>query len=77
MPSRDIKTVMEAHVDELMAITGVVGVYVGETGDGIPCIKVMAARKTPELAKQVPEVLEGHPGLIHETGEIKGLSGDG
>ena len=29
MPTRDIKTVMEAHVDSLMAIPGVVGVGVG------------------------------------------------
>ncbi len=71
MPTRDINTVKEAHVQELMAIQGVVGVYVGELNDHSPCIGVMVVKKTDELEQKIPNVLEGYPVKIDETGEIK------
>ena len=74
MATRDIKEVMEAHTEELMAIPGVVGVYIGALGDGTPCIKVMVIEKTPELEQKIPKALEGHPIVIEETGEIRPLS---
>ena len=55
MPSRDINAVLRDHDDELMAIPGVVGVFVGLLQDGkTPCLKVMAARKTPALERKIP-----------------------
>ncbi len=72
MPVRDINDVLRNHDSELMAIPGVVGVYVGMMEDGkTPCLKVMAARKTPELALKVPKYLEGYPVIVEETGIIR------
>jgi len=70
---RDINTVKEEHTDELMAISGVVGLFVGETEEKIPCIRVMVVKKTAELEKKIPSKIEGHPVIIDETGEIKPL----
>ena len=71
MPQRDINAVKEAHTKELMALPGVVGVYVGELDDHTPAIGVMVVKKTPELGQKIPKVLEGYPVKIDETGEIK------
>jgi hypothetical protein len=71
---RDINEVMNAHVNELMALPGVVGVFIGALDNGTPCIKVMVIKASPELDKKIPRDLEGHPVLIVETGEIKPLS---
>ena len=71
---RDINEVMEAHVAKLMALPGVVGVFVGALDNGTPCIKVMVIKANPELERKIPRDLEGHPILIVETGEIKPLS---
>lgn len=71
---RDINEVMEAHVANLMALPGVVGVFIGALDNGTPCIKVMVVKTTPELEKKIPPDLEGHPVLIVETGEIRPLS---
>jgi hypothetical protein len=73
MPTRDIKTVMEAHVDELMAIPGVAGVAIGALDDGTPCIKVMVVEDTDELRRRIPERLEGHPVVIVESGAFRPL----
>ncbi|HEY6192511.1 MAG TPA: hypothetical protein VI215_09345 [Bacteroidota bacterium] len=70
-PRRDINLVKEAHSAELMALPGVVGVYVGALDDGKPCIGVMVVRKTRELEEKIPPVLEGYPVRIEETGKIK------
>jgi hypothetical protein len=68
---RDINLVKEAHTGELMALPGVVGVYVGALGDGNACIAVMVIKKTRELEQKIPATLEGYPVKIDETGEIK------
>lgn len=74
MPQRDIGLVLQDHDDELMAIPGVVGVFVGLLDDGkTPCIKVMAARKTPGLRRRIPDSLEGYPVILEETGVIRPL----
>ena len=74
MPRRDINAVLRAHQDELMAIPGVVGVYVGLMDDGkTPCLKVMVSEKTRELEQQIPKSLEGYPVVIEETGVIRPL----
>ncbi|MFA4946992.1 MAG: hypothetical protein WC674_00595 [Candidatus Krumholzibacteriia bacterium] len=72
-PSRDIKSVMEAHVDDLMAIPGVVGVAIGELKDGTPCIQVLVVERTSELRRKIPKTLEGHPIDIVVSGIIKPL----
>ena len=73
-PKRDINAVLAAHDKELLAIPGVVGVYVGVREDGhTPCLKVMLARETPESARGIPRLLEGYPVVTEVTGEIRPL----
>ena len=73
--SRDIKIVMEAHVDELMKIPGVAAVAIGELEDKTPCIKVYVIEKTSEIEEKVPAELEGHPVVVEVSGEITPMSG--
>jgi len=73
-PRRDINAVLAAHDKELLAIPGVVGVYVGTLEDRrTPCLRVMLARKTPALARKVPRSIEGYPVITEVTGEIRPL----
>lgn len=73
-PSRDINVVLADHDHELLAIPGVVGVYVGLLSDEkTPCLKVMLARKDSDLERRISRVLEGHPVVTEVTGEIHPL----
>ena len=73
-PRRDINTVLHNHDAELMLAPGVVGVYVGVLEDGkTPCLKIMVARRTPQLERRLPKALEGYPVVIEETGVIRPL----
>ena len=73
LPLRDINAVLADHDDELLAIPGVVGVYVGLKDKTTPCLKVMLARKDPGLERRIPHSLEGHPVVTEVTGEIRPL----
>ncbi|MEY2563741.1 MAG: hypothetical protein QOH88_1934 [Verrucomicrobiota bacterium] len=71
---RDINTVLRDHDKELLAMPGVVGVYVALLEDGkTPCLKVMLVRKTTETERAIPKTLEGHPVVCEVTGEIRPL----
>lgn len=72
MPRPSIEAVLKAHTDSLMSLPGVVGTAIGEC-EGKPCIKVLVARKTPELLRRIPEALEGFKVVVSETGEIRAL----
>ena len=73
-PKRDINAVLRDHDQQLLAIPGVVGVYVAVLDDGkTPCLKVMLARKTPESERDLPKSIEGYPVVSEVTGEIKPL----
>src|SRR5918999_4055734 len=73
-PKRDINAVLRDHDRKLLAIPGVVGVYVAVLEDGMtPCLKVMLARKTPESERDLPKSIEGHPVISEVTGEIRPL----
>jgi hypothetical protein len=72
-PKRDINAVLAAHDKELLAIPGVVGVYVGTLEDRhAPCLKVMVAHKT-DSQRAIPRTIEGYPVVIEVTGEIRAL----
>jgi len=73
---KDIQKVMDAHVNELMAIPGVVGVAIGALDDGKPCILVLVVKKTAETGKRIPRMIEGYPVKIDESGEIRAMPGD-
>jgi hypothetical protein len=73
-PKRDINAVLRDHDKELLAIPGVVGVYVALLEDGkTPCLKVMLVRKTAETERAIPGTLEGYPVVSEVTGEIRPL----
>src|SRR5438874_12021668 len=68
-PKRDINAVLKDHQKELMAIPGVVGIYVGVLQDGkTPCLKVMLAKEITPRA--IPCDLEGYA-VIRQTGRAK------
>ena len=72
MPQRDIDTVLRAHDKELLAIPGVVGVYVGLLADQkTPCLRVMVVKRTKDLEQAIPKSLEGYPVELDETGVIR------
>ena len=68
---QQIKAVMDAHVDSLMAIEGVVGVGIGALDDGSYCIKVMLKKDDPNLKRKIPDQLENYPVVIEVTGEFR------
>jgi hypothetical protein len=71
MPKKDINEVLRSHDQEIMAIPGVVGIYVGLLDDEkTPCLRIMVVKKTPELEKNIPREIGGYPVVIEETGEI-------
>ncbi len=55
-----------------MAVAGVVGTAQGECAEK-PCIKVFVVKKTADLLKQLPTVIEGYTVELQETGEIRAL----
>jgi len=74
--SVDINAVKETHEKELMSNPGVVGVYIGQSENGKSCIVVMVKKKTPELEKKIPAIIDNCPVCLEETGEIKPLTKD-
>jgi hypothetical protein len=75
-PRRDINAVLAAHDKELLAISGVVGVYVGTLDDRrTACLKVMLAEKNRETEAKIPATIEGYPVVTEVTGEIRALGG--
>jgi hypothetical protein len=73
-PKRDINEVLRDHDKELLAIPGVVGVYVAVLDDGkTPCLKVMLAQKSAETERAIPKTLESYPVVSEVTGEIRPL----
>ena len=72
MPEKTIQQVLADHADSLMALPGIVGVAQGECS-GQPCIRIFASKKTEELLKLIPAVIEGYQVAVDETGEFKAL----
>lgn len=76
MTRKDINAVLKDHDKELLAISGVVGVYVGLLPDDkTPCLKVMVVKETEDLKRRIPKSIEGYPVLIEESGVIRPLKG--
>jgi hypothetical protein len=72
---KDINSVLKAHDKELLAIPGVVGVYVGLLPDDkTSCLKVMVVKETEDLRKKIPKSIDGYPVLIEESGVIRPLN---
>jgi len=75
---RDINAVLASHDRRLLALPGVVGVYVGLMDDGAtPCLKVMLAQDDVRVRRAIPTQIEGHFVVVEITGEIKPLPSPG
>jgi hypothetical protein len=72
---KDINAVMQAHTAEILAIPGVTGLAISELEDKTPCIWVLVVEESEELARKIPDSLEGHPVKIVVSGEIRPLEG--
>ena len=72
MSKNIIKEVLKRHTDELMAVTGVIGVGEGKYR-GRSCIMVFVMSRTPDLLRQIPDTIEGYPLQIEESGELHKL----
>ena len=72
-PSAPLTEVLARHTPDLMRVPGVVGTAESRLADGRPCILIMVARRTPELARALPATLEGWPVKVEETGEIHAM----
>lgn len=74
MTRRDINVILIDHDKDLLAITGVVGVFVGVLPDNTTsCLKVMVVKETEDLKKMIPQFIEGYPVLIEESGVVRPL----
>jgi hypothetical protein len=74
MTRKDINAVLKDHDKELLAIPGVVGVYVGLLPDNkTSCLKVMVVKETEDLKRRIPKTIEGYPVIIEESGVIRPL----
>ncbi len=74
MTRNDINAVLKNHDKELLAIPGVVGVYVGLLPDDkTPCLKVIVVKETEDLKGRIPKSIEGYPVRIEESGVIRPL----
>jgi hypothetical protein len=72
---RDINAVLDDQDDLLMAMPGVIGVYVGLLKDQkTPCLKVLVTARTSELERAIPRTLEGYPVVIEVTDKIRPLN---
>ncbi len=71
-PRRDVNAVLRDHDKELLALPGVVGVYVGSLGDAgdTLCLKVMLARDIAETRRALPKTIEGYRVIPEITGEF-------
>ncbi len=72
MPKGNIQEVLKRHTEELMAISGVVGVAEGKS-QGRPCIRVFVVSKNSELLRKIPETIEGFLLQIEEGGQFQAL----
>ena len=72
MQEKPIELVLNENSSILMALPGVVGIGQGKY-NGEPCIKILTAKKSPDLLGQIPTSLGGYRVIVEETGEFRAL----
>ncbi len=71
-PSSEINEVLRRHEQELMALPGVVGIYVGLLPDGkTQCLKVMLSKGDKATLARLPKSLDGFRVQPEVTGVIR------
>ncbi len=73
VPVRDINAVLADNDDDLLKLSSVVGVAVGELDDHTLCFLIMLSEDNPATRAKIPDSIEGHPTKIVISGEIKPL----
>ena len=73
MNRRIIREVVKRHASEMLAISGVVGIGVGES-QGKPCILVFVRDKRAVVQK-IPNTLEGYIVRVEESGDFRARTG--
>jgi hypothetical protein len=73
MTFEQVKTIMDRHAPALMELDGVVGVSIGALEDGAFVIQVMIRETNAALLDSIPDVIDGIPVRVEETGEIRPL----
>ena len=71
VPHRPIEEVAGDYTAAWMALPQVVGVMVGESADGAPCIKVLVVEKTDQLARQIPQQVDGYRVVLEVSGPLR------
>jgi hypothetical protein len=73
-PRRGINAVLADNDKRLLAMPGVVGVYVGLLDDAkTPCLKVMLSKRKSPSEQPIPAQIEGYPVVIEVSGELRPL----
>lgn len=72
MPQKTIEEVLKESNSKLLSLPGVVGTA-KSLCDSKPCITVYVIQISPELARQIPDMIDGYPVVIEEVGEIHTL----
>ena len=72
MPQKTIQDALKEGNRRLLSVPGVVGTAQGLC-DGKPCIRIYVLRRTPELVRQIPDMIDGYPVVVEETGAIHTL----
>ena len=70
VPRRSIDEVIALYTNDLLAIEGVTVVFAGEDEQRNPVITIGVSEKNEETVRAIPEVLEGYPVVIQETGPV-------
>jgi hypothetical protein len=73
MSMDEIQKVLDRHDEELMAVDGVIGVYVGAQEDSTLCIKIILLEGAPDPGGKIPKTLEGYPVVIERSDPIRPL----
>ena len=74
MQGSNIKEVLKKHADGLMDVPGVAAVGEGEW-QGKPCIRVLVSNPNSDALGRIPNMIEGYPVLVEESGEFRALVG--
>jgi hypothetical protein len=65
-----ISAVIQRHAEELLEISGVMGVAEGARG-GHRVVQILVERRTPELMAKLPRTLDGYPVVVVQSGELR------
>lgn len=70
MKLESVRAVKKRYEQMLLDIDGVVGVGVGLSSKGQPCIKAYVKAKIEELGGEIPNKLDGVQVVLEEIGDI-------